>query len=363
VLRISHSGVVTAWRERERVLRRRGVDLTLVTAARWDEGGSLVDFAASGDAFAVPVRTFGTHPNLFVFDPRPLWRLLGDGRWDLIDMHEEPFGTAVAEVLVLRRLRCRRTPFLVCSAQNLEKRYPPPFRWFERWSLRHAAGAYTCNTEAGQILRRKGLEGELVLLPLGVDVDRYRPSHREPPAGRLRVGFVGRLNAHKGVDVLLDALALDGRLDADVYGAGPEAAALEARAAELALGDRVTFHGFADESTLPEVFPTFDVLAVPSLLVPGWVEQFGRVAVEAQASGVPVVASAVGALPDVVSDAGILVPARDPGALCAALVRLLEEPGLWTRLREAGLASVGRYSWESVAEVQQSLYERTVSPV
>jgi glycosyltransferase involved in cell wall biosynthesis len=359
---VSHSGVVTSWRERERALRRRGVDLTLVSAVRWDEGGSLVDFVASGDDFAVPVRTFGTHPNLFVFDPRPLWRLLGDGRWDLIDMHEEPFGMAVAEVLALRWFRCRRTPFLVCSAQNIEKRYPPPFRWFERWSLRHAAGAYTCNTEAGQILRRKGLGGELVLLPLGVDVDRFRPARREPPAGRLRVGFVGRLNAQKGVDVLLEALALDGRLDADVYGAGPEAAALEARAAALGLAGRVTFHGFADESTLPGVFPTFDVLAVPSILVPGVLEQFGRVAVEGQASGVPVVASAIGALPDVVGDAGILVPSSDPGALRAALVRVLEEPGLWAQLREAGLASVGRYSWESVAEAQQALYERAVAP-
>ncbi len=152
----------------------------------------------------MPVRTFGTHPNLFVFDPRPLWRLLGDDRWDLVDLHEEPFGLAVAEFLVLRWLRARRrTPFLVCSAQNLDKRYPPPFRWIERWSLRSAAGAYTCNTEAGEILRRKGLHGELELLPLGVDAGRFRPAERRRPAGRLRVGFVGRLIPLKGVDVLL----------------------------------------------------------------------------------------------------------------------------------------------------------------
>ena len=231
VLRISHSGVVTSWRERERLLRRRGVDLTLVTARRWEEGGSLVEFQPSGDDFAVPVRTFGRHPNLFLFDPRPLWRLLGDGRWDLIDLHEEPFGLAVAEVLALRRLRCRRTPFLVSSAQNIDKRYPPPFRWFERWSLAHASGAYTCNAEAGAILRRKGLRGALELLPLGVDVARFAPVHRGPPVGRLRIGFVGRLIPHKGADVLIDSLALDDRLDADIYGDGPEADRLAARTA------------------------------------------------------------------------------------------------------------------------------------
>jgi len=360
VLRISHSGVVTSWRERERDLRRRGVDLTLVTAVRWDEGGAPVPFEAAGDDFVVPVRTFGTHPNLFVFDPRPLWRLLGDGRWDLVDLHEEPFGLAVAEFLVLRWLRRRRTPFLVCSAQNLDKRYPPPFRWIERRSLAGAAGAYTCNTEAGEILRRKGLHGELELLPLGVDVARFRPVERRPPTGRLRVGFVGRLFPVKGAHVLLAAAARDPRLDVDVYGAGPEAAALAAQAAELGVADRVTFHGHADEAVLPSVYPTFDVLAVPSIPVPGSLEQFGRAVVEGQAAGVPSVASASGALPDVVGGAGLLVPPGDPEALCDALVRVLEEPGLWTRLRDEGLASVDRYSWAGIAELQEGLYQRAV---
>ena len=304
----------------------------------------------------MPVRTFGRHPNLFVFDPRPLWRLLGDGPWDLIDLHEEPFGLAVAEVLVLRRLRARRTPFLVCSAQNIDKRYPPPFRWFERWSLRRAAGAYTCNTEAGAILRRKGLGGELELLPLGC---RRRPvptrSDRPPPAGRLRVGFVGRLIPHKGVDVLLRA-------------AGPGRSARRRRLRRRPRGgrrsrpwpptrawpDRVTFHGHVDESVLPEVYPTFDVLAVPSVPVPGWLEQFGRVVVEAQAAGVPSVASASGALPDVVGDIGSAGPARVtrsrwlrhwPG--CST------SPGLWERLRSPASTRSTATRGQSVARLQQ----------
>jgi glycosyltransferase involved in cell wall biosynthesis len=294
-----------------------------------------------------------------VFNPRPLWRLLGDGRWDLIDMHEEPFGLAMAEVLILRWLRARGTPFLVCSAQNIDKRFPVPFRWIERWSLRRASGAYTCNIDAGRILRRKGLTSELELLPLGVDVERFHPADRPAPAGRLRIGYVGRLIPHKGVDVLVGALARDDRFDADIYGAGPEFAALVTLADELGLSSRVTFHGYVDESVLPQVFPTFDVLAVPSLPVSGWLEQFGRVVVEAQASGVPAVASASGALPDVVGRAGILVPPGDSDALAAALGRMLDEPGLWDRLRSEGTASVGRYSWETVAALQQALYGRT----
>lgn len=361
VLRISKSGVVTAWRERERQLRRLGADLTLVAAARWEEGGSVVDLDPEGDEFVVPVKTFGHHPNLFVYDPRPLWRLLAPDRWDLVDLHEEPFGLAVAEVLLLRWLRSPRAPkvpFVVSSAQNIEKRYPPPFRWFERAALARAAGAYTCNREAGQILRRKGLGGALILLPLGVDVERFRPTDRSTPVGALRVGFVGRLIRHKGVDVLVEAAATDHRLLVEVFGAGEESGSLTALVDRLGLADRVTFHGHVEEVDIPGVYRRFDVLAVPSVPLAGWIEQFGRVVVEAQAAGVPVVASASGALPDVVGEAGLQVPPNDPAALGAALGRFLDEPGLWPRLRRAGLESSTRYSWEEVARAQLALYRR-----
>lgn len=359
VLRIAHSGVVAAWRERERQLRTLGADLTLVSAARWEEGGSPVDLEPDGDRFVVAARTLGRHPNLFLYDPRPLWRLLGSDRWDLVDLHEEPFSLAVAEFLLLRWLRARGVPFVLSSAQNLDKRYPAPIRWIEHLALTRAAGAYTCNREAGEILRRKGLTGELLLLPLGVDIDRFRPTDRPAPDGALRVGFVGRLIRHKGVDVLLEAAATDDRLTVEVFGDGVESERLAARAAALGLGARVTFHGPVDEADIPGVYHRVDVLAVPSVPLPGWVEQFGRVAVEAQSSGIPVVASASGALPDVVGESGLLVPPGDAAALAAALGRFLDEPGLWVRLRQAGLADSRQYSWVNVARAQMALYRST----
>jgi glycosyltransferase involved in cell wall biosynthesis len=201
-----------------------------------------------------------------------------------------------------------------------------------------------------------------VLLPLGVDIERFTPIERPPPAGTLRVGFVGRLIPHKGVDTLLRAVAADDRMTAAVFGAGPESDSLEALAARLGLGDRVTFHGHVDEADVPSLYRQFDVLAVPSIPVPGWIEQFGRVVVEAQASGVPVVASASGALPDVVGDDGLLVPPGDPAAFAAALRRVLDEPDLWERLHRSGPAAASRSSWPQVATTQMDLYRRTAAP-
>jgi hypothetical protein len=72
VLRISHSAVVGPWRERERALIRQGEHAQLVSAAVWNEGGRDVALDPCADDFVTGARTFGRHPNLFVYDPRPL---------------------------------------------------------------------------------------------------------------------------------------------------------------------------------------------------------------------------------------------------------------------------------------------------
>ena len=102
------------------------------------------------------------------------------------------------------------------------------------------------------------------------------------------------------------------------------------------------------------------MVAVPSLETPSWIEQFGRVAVEAMASGVAVVASDSGSLPEVVAEAGILVPPDDVGALAAALGRLRDRPGERARLAGAGRRRAARYGWDQVAARQLELYRTVV---
>jgi glycosyltransferase involved in cell wall biosynthesis/GT2 family glycosyltransferase len=359
VLRVSHSAVVGAWRQRERELIRAGLDVRLISANVWDEGGARVRLDPGADNFVIGARTFGRHPNAFGFDPRPLWRALGE-RWDVIDIHEEPCSLAAAEVLLLRWLRRSRSPYTLYSAQNIEKRYPLPFRWFERWALRGAAGVSVCNVRAGQILRGKGLRTAAHFVPLGVDTSLFAPADHLPNVP-VTVGYVGRLDDHKGVHVLLDAIERDDRFRLDLVGAGPAEPRLRARARELEIADRVTFHGHADASVLARRYTEFDILAVPSLPTASWLEQFCRVAVEAMAAGVPVVASQTGAILDVLGDAGELVEPGDPAALSDALARVVFDERCWSRLRDAGVRRARQFNWAAVADSQLGLYRQAMA--
>ncbi len=368
VVHISRSGVIREWRERDRALRRQGADLVLVSASRWNEGGAVVELDASDEEFpVVAARTWGSHPNLFVYDPRPIWRVLRARPVDVVDAHEEPCSLAAAEIGLLRRLLQPSAPLVLYSAQNIFKRYPWPFRMLERMALAMASGAYVCNEEAGRILRAKGFRGRVALLPLGVDVDRFTPGTAggvdHTPSGRrgLRIGYVGRLEARKGVEVILEAMAEEPDWSLQVVGEGEHRGFLQGQAKDLDLEGRVEFRGHVAQQELVGLYRTFDVVVVPSLPTPSWEEQFCRVAVEAMASGVPVVASATGALPEVVADGGLLFPPGDVAALRQALRELTRDPPRRHELGRRGRARSRLFSWEAVAEGQRALYDAVLS--
>lgn len=371
VLRVSHSAVVDSWRERERQLRAQGVDVRVLSARIWDEGGRAVRMIPRPGEPVRGVRTVGSHPALFLYDPRPIWRALGEN-WDVLDVHEEPFALATAEILLLRWLRraigrgpAKAVPYIIYSAQNIEKRYPWPFGWLERLVLRGASAISVCNEDAGRIARAKGMRGRVEVIPLGIDPAVFFPADarsrpQDAEATPLVVGYAGRLAPHKGVDVLIEAVARDARLRLRIAGDGPSAASL----AECAqpLDSRVTFLGALETEQLAEFYRSVDVLAIPSLQTAGWVEQFGRVAVEAMACGTPIVASATGALPDVVGGAGVLVPPAAPAALLTAILDAGGDPGLRAQLRERGLKRAASCTWAAVAERYRLMYEAITVP-
>jgi glycosyltransferase involved in cell wall biosynthesis len=197
-----------------------------------------------------------------------------------------------------------------------------------------------------------GLDREIRLWPYGHDLRWAQLIERRPRAGGLVFGFVGRIAQEKGVHVLLDAASRLGeqatRAVVEVWGDPDQDPGYSAHCRAIpTTGLPVHFRGRFDRASLAEVYGGIGVLVVPSI----WDENSPVVVHEAFAAGVPVVASAVAGMHEVIADGrdGFLFPAGDPHALAAALARLIEDRGLAERLR-AGIQPV-RTAAEAAAEL------------
>jgi glycosyltransferase involved in cell wall biosynthesis/predicted metal-dependent phosphoesterase TrpH len=181
----------------------------------------------------------------------------------------------------------------------------------------------------------------------GVDLGRFDPALRDAGAlpGEITVLYAGRLTKEKGVDLLADAFLAarerDPRLHLVLAGGGPEEERLRER-----LGERATFLGWLEGDRLARAYASADVFLFASQT-----DTFGQVIVEAQASGLPVLAVAEGGPLSLIAhgETGLLAPA-DPGALAGELLKLAEDSLLRERIRRAGLAAVRGRTWEAALE-------------
>lgn len=218
---------------------------------------------------------------------------------------------------------------------------------------------------ARQVEILSGVRPEVI--PYGVGLPAAAGSESAPlpssPEAHFPALFVGRLVERKGVDVLLRAAArlLEWpALRIVVVGDGPERGRLERLAAELGISARVEFKGRVSTAELERCYRTARAFVLPAVVDPrGDTEGLGVVLLEAMSYGVPVVASRIGGITDIVEDQanGLLVEPGDPAALAAALKRLALDPSLASRLGEAGRRTVeSRFSWEAIAERWEQLY-------
>jgi glycosyltransferase involved in cell wall biosynthesis len=182
------------------------------------------------------------------------------------------------------------------------------------------------------------------------------------PEGKLLVVAAGRLSREKGHRYLLEAIRrLGPKADGGFFvicGEGPLRGSLERRARRLGVAERCRFAGFRKD--LPEVFQAMDFLVLPSLT-----EGLPNVVLEAFASGKTAVASEVGGVGEVIEDGrnGFLVPPGDPGALAAALERLLSAPGALPALGRAARETVqSRFSFDEQTELLVSVYDQVLRP-
>jgi glycosyltransferase involved in cell wall biosynthesis len=355
---LSKACLVGAYQRKLEELARQGdVELTCLVPPYWLQDGAPIRLERAhthGYQLAVAPIRFNGHFHYFHFLDLPRW--LARTRPDVVHVDEEPYNLATGLALRLAARSGARCLFF--TWQNLLRRYPPPFSLWERYAFRAARHALAGNREAVDVLRHKGYRGPATVIPqFGVDPEVFRPRTR-PPDQRFAIGFAGRLVAEKGLHVLLDALRdLAPPWHLQLVGSGPAQPTLARQAARLGIADHVEFVPHAPSTAMPAIVAAWDTLALPSLTRPNWKEQFGRILVEAMASGVPCVGSASGEIPHVLGDAGLVVPEGDPGALREALARLREDVLLRRDLADRGRARVlARFTHTCIAEQTYDVY-------
>lgn len=282
-------------------------------------------------------------------------RLVQEVRPDILHAHHATsYGLAGAVA------RCR--PFVISTWGSDVMDFPNKsflHKKLVEYNLKKA-DILTATSEMLTTVTQKLVAGDkrVETIPFGVDLDQFSPRVDNFEA-EYDVGIVKSLTRKCGINYLIHAVSIVKQVFPNIrmliIGEGDQRRNLRRLVQRLDLADVATFAGRIPHRLVPEYLRKMRIFVIPSIL-----ESFGVAAIEASAAGIPVIASKVGGLTEVVLDGktGILVPPRDPQALAKAISRLLEDPDLRHRMGKAGRRFVlCHYDWyESTARMER-LYE------
>jgi len=308
--------------------------------------------------FMVPklsTRVQGT--SMALFSMGDVRRLIADGKgFDLIDAHYVyPDGYAA-----LKLAKALGVPLVVTARGTDINLYPnlPGIRNKIRKVL-HKADAVVGVSHAliDRMIKLGAFPDRCHYIPNGVDLNAFRPVNRSSNVPQRRLLAVGNLKPEKGFSFLLEAIQIlkseypDLRLS--IVGSGPEESRLRAKCSQLGIQKQIMFLGTIPHSEMPEYYRKADVFCLSSLR-----EGCPNVIMEALATGIPVAATPVGGVPQLVRDGvnGFLAKGHSPEAIAHAIVRVLE--GIWN-LDEIRSTVEGR-SWDKVADEIQGVFQKCV---
>ncbi|BCL83014.1 glycosyl transferase family 1 [Ktedonobacteria bacterium brp13] len=368
VLMISKALVAgTSQRKLEEIAKCPDVELTLVTPPYWqsDDGSKQVLEKMYTSGYHMLVTPIALNGNFHLHYYPQLPKIMREVRPEIVHIDEEPYNFATFQATRLARKYKARTLFF--TWQNLYRSYPPPFRQFERYNYAHAAYALAGNRAAEDVLRRKGYQGPLRIIPqFGFDTEIYKrsaPRALRQPGAPFTLGFIGRLKEEKGLTLIVEALTqLPDYCRAVFIGHGPMRTPLEELAQQLHVSERVIFKPGVSTDKVPAEMEQFDILVLPSLSRPNWIEQFGRILAEAMSCETPAIGSDSGEIPYVIGDGGLIFKEGDATDLAAQVQKLLADPDLYATLARQGRQRVlDNYTQTQIAQQTYAVYAEILS--
>jgi glycosyltransferase involved in cell wall biosynthesis len=294
-------------------------------------------------------------------------------RPDIIHLEEEPWSLCALQTIILRRIFCPRASFIFRTSLSIPSKlkFSLLTTLIERITFKESDYAFILSRRAGEILARKGYRKGMKISPNGVDTRIFRKmdmSHLKRELGINKgdfvIGYIGRLMQMKGLATLLQAFSLLIQHPAPrllIVGSGDYKEGMLSLASQLGISEKMTLVDAVPAEDVPGYTNCMDVLVLPSITTPGWVEFFGRVLVEAMVCKVPVIGSNSGEIPNVLGDAGLIFQEGNAEDLRDKLTMLIKDTNLRHDLARKGFErATSLFTWESIAVDTYKTY-RTLS--
>ena len=365
VLMISKALVSSAYHKKLEEISALGVQLEVVVPNKWRN--QYPEIASSQFYYIHKLPIILSGKNHFHFYLH-IEKLIDKIEPDIIHVDEESFSFVTFQVL--RIAKKKNIPLIFFNWQNINKKFPWPFSFFERYAFLHASSGIAGNEEAKEVLLKKGCQLPLFVIPqFGVDTQIFikqpQIELKKQIIGKSNgfvIGYCGRFVEEKGI---LDLISACSMLPKSVFlvlvGGGPLKETILQRAVKIGFIDRLRIIDTVFSNKMPSYLNILDCLVLPSHTRSNWKEQFGRVLIEAMACEVPVVGSNSGEIPNVIGDAGLIFQEKDIDSLRDAIEQLYNDKTLRAKLGRKGRARVKKYfTQQNIARETVRVYKKVL---
>ncbi|MDD2487246.1 MAG: glycosyltransferase family 4 protein [Candidatus Gracilibacteria bacterium] len=290
-----------------------------------------------------------------------LYRTIKEFKPDIIHCYTELFSPTLSQVIFFKNLIDKEIKVVNYSWENLDWSKKILHGFFGRYAAAKINCVVCANEEAIREVKRFDIEDRKISkIYWGIDFSNFKfEDHDIGGKTEFKIGFIGRLLKDKGIQNLIESIAnLGERYNLSLIGEGADKEYFISISNELGIQDRIKFHGKIEYSKLKEYIKDFDIFILPSISKPYWKEQFGRVLVEMMASGVPVIGSSSGAIPEVIGDRGLIFKEGDSIDLSEKIREILSDPIRYSQYSKSAYEyALDNYSQDVFMERLKGLYE------